>query len=134
MTETMGTTAGGSTPTGGDASTRDVAKEEARVVAQDAAQGGKQTVETAKQQAGEVTSEAMSQARMLFEQTREQVTAQGTAQQEKAASGLRTLADELSGMASGGTQQEGLATDLARQAAERVRTAADLLGWPVREV
>ena len=127
MTETMGTTSGGSTPTSGDASTRDVAKEEARGVAQDAAQGGRHTVETAKQQAGQVTDEAMSQARMLFDQTREQVTAQSTAQQERAASGLRTLADELSGMASGGAQQEGLATDLARQAADRVRTAADAL-------
>jgi vacuolar-type H+-ATPase subunit H len=127
MTETMGTTSGGTTPTSGDASTRDVAKEEARDVAQDAAQGGRQTAETAKQQAGEVTNEAMSQARLLIDQTREQVTAQGTAQQERAASGLRTLADELSGMASGGEQQEGLATDLARQAAERVRSAADML-------
>jgi len=128
MTETMGTTSGGATPTSGDASTRDVAKEEARGVAQDAVQGGKHTAETAKQQAGEVAGEAMSQARMLLDQTREQVTQQGAAQQERAASGLRTLADELQGMISGeGVQQEGLATDLARQAAERIRTAADTL-------
>lgn len=127
MTETMGTTSGGATPTSGDASTRDVAKEEARGVAQDAAQGGKQTVETAKQQAGEVTNEAMSQARMLLDQTREQVTAQGTAQQEKAATGLRSLADELAGMASGEVQQGGVVTNLATEAAERVRTAADML-------
>jgi len=127
MTETMGTTSGGATPASGEASTRDVAKEEARGVAQDAVQSGKQTVETAKQQAGEVTNEAMSQARMLFEQTRDQVTSQGTAQQEKAASGLRTLADELQGMVSGDVQTPGLATDLAKQASERVRTAADML-------
>ena len=68
MTETMGTTPGGATPTSGDASTRDVAKEEARGVAQDAVQSGKQTAETAKQQAGEVAGEAMSQARMLLGQ------------------------------------------------------------------
>jgi hypothetical protein len=127
MTETMGTTSGGSTPTSGDASTRDVAKEEARGVAQDAVQSGKQTAETAKQQAGEVAGEAMSQARMLLDQTREQVTSQGVAQQERAASGLRSLADELSGLVSGNVQQEGLATDLARQASERVRTAADFI-------
>ena len=127
MTETMGTTPGGTTPTSGDASTRDVAKEEARGVAQDAVQSGKQTAETAKQQAGEVANEAMSQAKMLFEQTREQITSQGTAQQEKAASGLRTLADELTGMASGNVQAEGLATDLAKQAAERIQTAADFI-------
>jgi vacuolar-type H+-ATPase subunit H len=133
MTETMGTTSGGTPPTSTtspastDTGTRDVAKEEARSVAQDAAQSGKQTVDTAKQQAGEVASEAMSQARQLLEQTREQVTAQGTAQQEKAASGLRSLADELTGMASGTVQQQGLATDLARQAAERIQAAADFI-------
>jgi hypothetical protein len=128
MTETMGTTPGGATPTSGDASTRDVAKEEARGVAQDAVQSGKQTAETAKQQAGEVAGEAMSQARMLLGQTREQVTQQGLAQQERAASGLRSLADELQGMLSGeGVQQEGLVTDLARQASERIRSAADTL-------
>lgn len=127
MTETMGTTSGGPTPTSGDASTRDVAKEEARGVAQDAVQSGRQTAETAKQQAGEVAGEAMSQARMLLDQTREQISTQGTAQQEKAASGLRTLADELSGMASGNVQQAGLASDLARQAADRIQTAADFI-------
>jgi ElaB/YqjD/DUF883 family membrane-anchored ribosome-binding protein len=128
MTETMGTTPGGATPTSGDASTRDVAKEEARGVAQDAVQSGKQTAETAKQQAGEVAGEAMSQARMLLDQTRDQVTQQGAAQQERAASGLRSLADELQGMISGqGVPQEGLATDLARQASERIRSVADQL-------
>ncbi len=110
-----------------DTSTRDVAKEEARGVAQDAVESGKQTAETAKQQAGEVAGEAMTQARQLLDQTREQVTAQGQAQQEKAASGLHSLADELSGLVSGNVQQEGLATDLARQASERVRTAADFI-------
>jgi hypothetical protein len=129
MTETMGSTPGGtpSSPPSSDTSTRDVAKEEAAGVAQDAVESGKQTAQTAKQQAGEVAGEAMSQARMLLEQTREQVTSQGSAQQEKAASGLRSLADELSGLASGNVQQEGLATDLARQAAERVRTAAEFI-------
>lgn len=126
MTGTMGTP-GGTPPATTDTSTRDVAKEEAKGVAQDAVSSGKHTAETAKEQAGQVADEAMSQARMLFEQTRDQITTQGSAQQERAASGLRTLADELSGMASGGAQQEGLATDLARQASERVRTAADLI-------
>lgn len=129
MTETMGTTSGGTPPTSTstDTGTRDVAKEEARSVAEDAAQSGKQTIDTAKQQAGEVANEAMSQARQLLDQTREQVTAQSTAQQEKAASGLRSLADELTGMASGTSPQQGLATDLARQAADRIQTAADFI-------
>jgi vacuolar-type H+-ATPase subunit H len=123
----MGTTPSGATPTSDDTSTRDVAKEEARGVAQDAVQSGKQTAETAKQQAGQVAGEAMSQARQLLDQTREQVTSQGQAQQERAASGLRSLADELSGLVSGNVQQEGLATDLARQASDKVRAAADFI-------
>ena len=131
MTNTMGTTPGGTspsnTPASTDASTRDVAKEEARGVAQDAAAGGKQTAETAKQQAGEVASEAMSQARALLDQTREQITGQGSAQQEKAASGLHSLADELNGMVKGEGAQSGVAADLAQEASDRIRSAAQWL-------
>jgi len=130
MTEMMGTpsgtSVGGSTTPSSDASTRDVAKEEAKGVAQDAVQSGKQTAETAKQQAGEVAAEAKSQAQALVDQTREEVVAQGSAQQQKAAGGLRSLADELTGMVEG-QGGSGIASDLARQASDRVRTAADWL-------
>lgn len=126
MTETLGSTTGGASSTGGD-NTRDVAKEEAKSTAQDAAQAGKQTAETAKQQAGEVVGEAKSQAQMLLSEAKDQLTSQGTAQQEKAASGLRSLADELTGMVNGDVSQPGLASDLARQASERVRSMADML-------
>jgi hypothetical protein len=125
MTETMGSTAGG-TPTN-DGSTRDVAKDEAKGVAQDAVQGGKQTAETAKEQAGEVAGEAMSQARMLVTDARQQLTSQGSAQQEKAASGLHSLADELTGMVNGEGSQNGLAAELATQASERIRGVASWL-------
>jgi len=130
MTEMMGTpsgsSVGGSTTPSSDASTRDVAKDEAKGVAQDAVQSGKQTAETAKQQAGEVAAEAKSQARVLVDQTREEVVAQGSAQQQKAAGGLRSVADELTGMVEG-RGSSGIAGDLARQASDRVRTAADWL-------
>jgi hypothetical protein len=125
MTETMGSTAGG-TPTN-DASTRDVAKDEAKGVAQDAVQSGKQTAETAKEQAGEVAGEAMSQARTLVTEARQQLTSQGSAQQEKAASGLHSLADELTGMVNGEGSQSGLAAELATQASERIRGVASWL-------
>jgi hypothetical protein len=126
MTDTLGSTTGGASSTGGD-KTRDVAKEEVKGTAQDAAQAGKQTAETAKQQAGEVVGEAKSQAQMLLGEAKDQLTSQGSAQQEKAASGLRTLADELTGMVNGDVSQPGLASDLARQASDRVRTVADML-------
>ncbi|CAA9320695.1 MAG: hypothetical protein AVDCRST_MAG34-1418 [uncultured Nocardioidaceae bacterium] len=130
MTETMGSTGstppGGTSP-GGDSNTRDVAKDEAKGVAQDAAQAGKQTAQTAKEQAGQVAGEAASQARMLLDETRSQLTSQGAAQQEHAASRLRTLADELTGMVNGQVDQPGIASELATQASERVRTLADTL-------
>lgn len=131
MTDTTGMTgtwmAGNdSAGTTGDA-TRDVAKDEARGVAQDAMQSGKQTADTAKQQAGQVAGEARDQARMLLDQTRDQLTEQGSVQQQRAAGGLRSLADELSGMTSGAAAQQGIATDLARQASDRARAAADWL-------
>lgn len=119
---------GASSGSGSEGSTRDVAKDEARSVAQDAAQSGRATAETAKQQAGQVAGEASAQARQLLDQAREEITGQGAAQKERATSGLRSLADELNGMVQGGgTQPEGLAGDLARQASERVRSAADWL-------
>jgi hypothetical protein len=129
MTESMGTPSSGVPDAGAtETSSRDVAKDEARGVAQDAVQGGKQTADTAKQQANEVASEAASQARALLDQTREQLTSQGSAQKERATSGLRSLADELTSMVDGtGTQSQGIAGDLARQASERVRTVADWL-------
>jgi hypothetical protein len=127
-------TTGGTTGTSGSTGTsststptRDVAKDEARGVAQDAAQSTRQTAETAKEQAGQVAGEAASQARQLLDQTRQQVTSTGVAQQERAAGGLRSLADELTGMVNGEGGQNGLAADLARQASDYVRNAADML-------
>ncbi len=96
-------------------------------MAQDAAQSGRQTAETAKEQAGQVADEAMTQARQLLDQTREQVVSTSSAQQERAASGLHSLADELTGLVNGEGGQNGLAADLARQASEQVRTAAQFL-------
>lgn len=125
-TGTTGTT-GTTGSTGDDTATRDVAKDEAKGVAQDAMQSGKQTAETAKEQAGEVASEAATQAKQLLSQARDELTTHGSAQKERATGGLRSLADELSGMIEGRGTQSGLAADLARQASDRARTAADWL-------
>lgn len=115
--------------TGGSSSgdnTRDVAKDEARSVAQDAAESGKATAATAKEQAGQVAGEAANQARQLVDQARNELTSQGSAQKERATTGLRSLADELSGMGQG-NQPQGIAGDLVRQASDQVRTAAEWL-------
>lgn len=125
-------TTGGTTGTTGSSgtsssSTRDVAKDEAKGVAQDAAQSGRQTAETAKEQAGQVADEAKNQAKQLLDQTKQQVTSTGIEQKDRAASGLRSLADELTGMVNGEGSQSGVAADLARQASDYVRNAADML-------
>lgn len=127
MTETMGSSPGGTPTTGGAGSTRDVAKQETQGVAQDAVQSGKATAETAKQQAGEVAGEVSNQARQLFDQAREQITSQGGEQKTRATEGLRSLADELSGLVHGEGTSNGMVTDLAREASQRVRTTADWL-------
>ena len=99
----------------------------AQGVAQDAAAGGKQTAETAKEQAAEVAQEAKSQARALVDQARQQLADQTGTQQETAATGLHSIADELTGMLEGQGANDGLAAELAQQASTRVRDAASWL-------
>ena len=106
-------------------STTDVAKDQAKSVASDAKQSGQQVAETAKEQTREVASEASQQAKELYQQVRAEVGDQAATQHRRAASGLRTLGDELSSMAQG-SEQSGVATDLAKQASDRVHTLA---GW-----
>ena len=117
----------GTTPltTQPEGSTTDVAKDQAQSVASDAKQGGQQVAQTAKEQTQEVASEAKYQARELYQQLRSEVGDQAASQHKRAASGLHTLGDELSSMARG-SEQSGVATDLAQQAADRVHSLA---GW-----
>jgi hypothetical protein len=126
-----GTTGGTSGTTGSSgtssSSTRDVAKDEAKGVAQDAAQSGRQAAETAKEQVGQVADEAKNQAKQLLDQARQQVSTTGVEQKDRAASGLRSIADELTGLVNGEGSQSGVAADLARQASDYVRNAADML-------
>ena len=126
MTETIGGPAGG-TPTSGGGSTRDVAQQEAQSVAQDAAHGTKATAETAKQQAGQVAGEATAQARQLLDQARQQLQSQGGEQKSRATDGLRSLADELSGLVQGEGTSNDMVTGLARDAEQRVRSTAEWL-------
>ena len=78
-----------------------------------------------KEQAGQVTAEAKHQAKQLLSQAQSELTEQAAATQQRVSEGLHALADELSGMARN-SEQDGVATDLARQAADKARQAA---GW-----
>lgn len=102
------------------------ARHEAGEVADTAKDAGAQVVQSAKEQVGEVTKEAGRQARDLLDELRIEATDQAAIQQQRAAGGLRSLADELSGMARR-SEQDGPATDLARQAAGRLEDVAQWL-------
>jgi hypothetical protein len=108
-----------------DASTTEVAKDQAGQVADTAKQAGAQVAGTVKEQAGQVTAEAGKQAKQLLSQAQSELSDQAGATQQRVAEGLHTLADELTGMAKN-SDQDGPATDLARQAAEKAHQAA---GW-----
>jgi len=106
-------------------STTDAAKEQAGQVADTAKQAGTQVAGTVKEQAGEVTAEAGKQAKLLLSQAQSELTDQAGVTQQRVSEGLHALADELSGMAKN-SDQDGPATDLARQAADKAHQAA---GW-----
>ena len=102
------------------------AKEQAAAVGQSAADAGQQVASVAKDQAQNVVAEAGSQAKDLLTQARSELTQQAGAQQQRLAEGLRALGDELEAMTHH-SEQSGMATDLAKQAATRSHDAASWL-------
>jgi hypothetical protein len=110
----------------GDTSTAEVAREQAVGVGKEAAGAGGDVARTAKEQGRDVVAEATRQTRDLAGETREQLRQQSVAQRDRAAGSLRTLGDELRQMADQGGQ-DGPATELAHQAADRVGSVARYL-------
>lgn len=109
--------------TGGGNSTTDTAKEQAASVAGGAKDAAKDVAGTAKEQVGEVAGEAKRQAQDLLGQARTELTDQAQTQQQRVAGGLHQVSDQLRALANGEAQQ-GPATDLAHQAAEKVSEVA----------
>lgn len=116
------------------------ARQEAANVGQSVRDAGGHVAHGATEQTRQVVSETRRQARDLLGEVREQAREQASAQQHKAAQGLRTLADEMREMAANGGQS-GTATEFTQQASERIgrvaqwieqREPGDLLG-EVRE-
>lgn len=105
--------------------TSDVAKDEARATADQAKEGVRHVAAVGKDEAKNVAQETTQQAKELWQETRSQLMDQSAQQQVRVAGGLRTLSDELSGMARGSDQQ-GVASDLAHQASQRL---GDVAGW-----
>jgi hypothetical protein len=102
------------------------AKDQAGQVGQTAAQAGGEVAQTGKEQVQNVASEAKQQARDLAGEARSQVRDQAGTQKGRAVDGLRNLADELDQMAQQSVQS-GIATEVARQAAQRAHGLADHL-------
>ncbi|MGN6761514.1 MAG: hypothetical protein ACTHJI_09335 [Leifsonia sp.] len=100
-------------------------REEAGRVADSAAEAGKDVAATAAEQARNVAGEAKYQARDLYRQTQQELREQAAQQQERVASGLRSVGDELEQMAAA-SETDGVASDLVRQAAQRTHAVA---GW-----
>jgi ElaB/YqjD/DUF883 family membrane-anchored ribosome-binding protein len=104
-----------------------VAKQQAAQVGDTAAQAGSQVVDVAKDQAGNVAAETQAQAKNLLGQTRTELQSQAGQQQQRAASGLRSLGNELQQMANNTDHEDGPASQVARQVADRIDTAASWL-------
>jgi hypothetical protein len=98
-----------------------------RVAREQAGAAGQRVAETASEQGTQVAREARAQARDLLGQARNQVTEQARSTQSQAADGLHSLAGELREMADGGERQ-GVASDLAAEAADRLGSLAEWLG------
>lgn len=80
---------------------------------------------TAADEARNVAHETSAQARQLWDQARSDLTDQAGTQQQRAAEGLRALADQLGAMARN-AEEAGPARDLVDDVARRAGTAA---GW-----
>lgn len=128
-TGTPATSAPPSTGTGTSSNTasgKDAAKQGAAEVASSAKEHAGAVAGTAQEQTQRVASEAKTQAKDVLGQARTEVNDQARQQQQRAASGLRSLGSELSSMAEQGGQG-GMAQDLAHQAAQKASGLADWL-------
>lgn len=109
-----------------DSSASEVAQGQAGQVAGDAADASKQVAGVAGEQAGQVASTATGQAKDLLNQTRGELTEQAGIQKDRVSGGLRSIGEELRSLADG-SEQPGMVTDLAHQAAQRSTGVADWL-------
>lgn len=111
-------------------STAEIAKDQAASVASGAADAAQNVAGVAKEQVGQVAAEASRQLKELLGQAQTELSDQAAQQQKRVASGLRDLGGQFQAMAQGAAA-EGVAVDLAREAAERTNKIA---GWlEVRE-
>jgi uncharacterized protein YjbJ (UPF0337 family) len=103
----------------------EVARGEAGQLKETSAEAAGQVAGTVKEKASDVTSDVREQTRRLAAQTRNELVEQANQQKERATTGLRSVSDELRGMAEHG--ESGLGAQLARHGADFTDQAADFL-------
>lgn len=104
----------------------DTAKHEAGEVKDAATGAAKDVAATAKGEAKGVAHETKTQARRLLDQGRQELRDQASKQQQRLATGLTSVGDDLGSMASGSTSS-GIASDLVQQVSNRVGAAGSWL-------
>jgi hypothetical protein len=132
-TPPLGGTGTGSTdsPSGSDAKAdakakADAAKGAAQDVAGDAKEKAANVAGTAKEQAANVASEATDHAKQLYGQASENLKQQAGEQQKRAASGLKSLGEQLGRMAEN-DEEQGVASRVVRDLSGRASSAAGFL-------
>ncbi len=106
--------------------TAGVVKDQASGLSHGSVQAGKHVAEVARGQASGVAAETARQGRDLLQQAQSQLAGQAAYGQQRVAKQLLSLSDELRSMADN-SGHDGMAADLAHQAASRVRDAGQWL-------
>ena len=113
-------------PSTGHGGAVDTAREQAGDLAASAKASAGDVAATAKDAATQVAGEARRQAKDLLHESRSELVEQAGLQQQRVAAGLRSLGEELGGMARS-SEQPGIAADLVSQAAGRADAVASWL-------
>ncbi|WP_410791069.1 hypothetical protein [Kribbella sp. C-35] len=103
----------------------ETARDQAGQLKETSADAAREVAGTAKEKVSDVTSDVRAETRRLASQTRQELAGQARQQKDRATTGLRSVSDELRGMAEHG--QSGLGAQLARQGADFTDQAADFL-------
>jgi hypothetical protein len=115
----------GGDPHASESGFTEAARDEAGQLKNTTVEASQQVAGTTKEKAADVASDVRQQTRQLAGETRDQLAEQAGRQRDRAVDGLRSVGEELRGMAEHG--QSGWGTQLARQGAELSDQAADFL-------
>jgi uncharacterized protein YjbJ (UPF0337 family) len=117
----------GTTTPSGVSGTATVAGDQAKQVASTAGEGAKEVVGEVRQQTGQVAGVAREQALGAMRSAQGELRGHASQQTDRAAQGLRGLAEQIQALVEGRTDEAGKAGDYARQAGDKVHELAGRL-------